>query len=139
MSPRPPCLPPAQRAAFEAVSAALLAHDGRRIVFANDAMQRLLGRCADEILREAGMESLNVFIHADAVHRAVRASELTGCTDATELQKIIAKKDNSRHTYYNHYTGKKWGDSHNYHLVLDSGKLGYSLCAKLIIEAAKGE
>ena len=67
------------------------------------------------------------------------ASELTGCTDATELQKIIAKKDNSRHTYYNHYTGKKWGDSHNYHLVLDSGKLGYSLCAKLIIEAAKGE
>ena len=41
------------------------------------------------------MESLNVFIHADAVHRAVRASELTGCTDATELQKIIAKKDNS--------------------------------------------
>ena len=99
----------------------------------------ILGRCADEILREAGMESLNVFIHADAVHRAVRASELTGCTDATELQKIIAKKDNSRHTYYNHYTGKKWGDSHNYHLVLDSGKLGYSLCAKLIIEAAKGE
>ena len=82
---------------------------------------------------------LNVFIHADAVHRAVRASELTGCTDATELQKIIAKKDNSRHTYYNHYTGKKWGDSHNYHLVLDSGKLGYSLCTKLIIEAAKGE
>ena len=99
----------------------------------------ILGRCADEILREAGMESLNVFIHADAVHRAVRASELTGCTDATELQKIIAKKDNSRHTYYNHYTGKKWGDSHNYHLVLDSGKLGYSLCTKLIIEAAKGE
>ena len=91
----------------------------------------ILGRCADEILREAGMESLNVFIHADAVHRAVRASELTGCTDATELQKIIAKKDNSRHTYYNHYTGKKWGDSHNYHLVLDSGKLGYSLCTKL--------
>ena len=99
----------------------------------------ILGRCADEILREAGMESLNVFIHADAVHRAVRASELTGCTDATELQKIIAKKDNSRHTYYNHYTGKKWGDSHNYHLVLDSGKLGYSLCTKLNIEAAKGE
>lgn len=50
MSQRPPCLPPAQRAAFEAVSAALLAHDGRRIVFANDAMQRLLGCGADELL-----------------------------------------------------------------------------------------
>ena len=117
-------------------------HDVQKAVilhFAKEGPCVILGRCADEILREAGMESLNVFIHADAVHRAVRASELTGCTDATELQKIIAKKDNSRHTYYNHYTGKKWGDSHNYHLVLDSGKLGYSLCAKLIIEAAKGE
>ena len=117
-------------------------HDVQKAVilhFAKEGPCVILGRCADEILREAGMESLNVFIHADAVHRAVRASELTGCTDATELQKIIAKKDNSRHTYYNHYTGKKWGDSHNYHLVLDSGKLGYSLCTKLIIEAAKGE
>ena len=117
-------------------------HDVQQAVilhFAQEGPCVILGRCADEILREAGMESLNVFIHAAAVHRAVRASELTGCTDATELQKIIAKKDNSRHTYYNHYTGKKWGDSHNYHLVLDSGKLGYSLCTKLIIEAAKGE
>ena len=105
-------------------------HDVQKAVilhFAKEGPCVILGRCADEILRDAGMESLNVFIHADAVHRAVRASELTGCTDATELQKIIAKKDNSRHTYYNHYTGKKWGDSHNYHLVLDSGKLGYSL------------
>ena len=99
----------------------------------------ILGRCADEILREAGMDALNVFIHADAVHRAVRVSELTGCTDATELQKMIAKKDNSRHTYYHHYTGKKWGDSHNYQLVLDSGALGYDLCVKLIQEAAKAE
>ena len=59
----------------------------------------ILGRCADEILREAGMESLNVFIHADAVHRAVRASELTGCTDATELQKIIKKTINRNLRY----------------------------------------
>ena len=82
-------------------------HDVQKAVilhFAKEGPCVILGRCADEILREAGMESLNVFIHADAVHRAVRASELTGCTDATELQKIIAKKDNSRHTYYNHYT-----------------------------------
>ena len=99
----------------------------------------ILGRCADEILREAGMESLNVLIHADAVHRAVRASELTGCTDATELQKIITKKDNSRHTYYNNKKGKKWGDSRNYDLVLDSGTLGYDLCIRLITEAARAE
>ena len=62
-------------------------HDVQKAVilhFAKEGPCVILGRCADEILREAGMESLNVFIHADAVHRAVRASELTGCTDATE-------------------------------------------------------
>lgn len=97
----------------------------------------IVGRCADEILREAGIESLNVFIHADAVHRAVYASELTGVTDATELEKILNKVDSGRRIYYTRYTGKKWGDVHNYHLSLDSGMLGYDLCAKFIVEAVK--
>jgi cytidylate kinase len=104
--------------------------------FAKEGPCVILGRCADLILRNAGVECLNVFIYADDVHRAVRASELTGCTNATELQKMLAKKDSSRHTYYSHYTGKRWGDSHNYQLSLDSGALGYDLCVKLIVEAA---
>lgn len=115
-------------------------HDVQQAIilrFAQEGPCVILGRCADEILRNAGIDSLNVFIHADDVHRAVHASELTGSTDATELQKLMAKKDGSRHAYYSHFTGKKWGDSHNYHLTLDSGMLGYDLCAKLIIEAAR--
>ena len=70
-------------------------HDVQKAVilhFAKEGPCVILGRCADEILREAGMESLNVFIHADAVHRAVRVSELTGSKDATELQKIITSR-----------------------------------------------
>ena len=50
---------------------------------------------------------------------------------------MMAKKDSSRHTYYSRYTGKKWGDSKNYHLTLDSGALGYDLCVKLITEVAQ--
>ena len=78
----------------------------------------ILGRCADEL------------------HRGVRVTELTGTKNATEIQKMLAKRDNARHKYYNHYTGQKWGDSHNYDMTLDSGKLGYDLCVKLIVEAA---
>ena len=96
----------------------------------------ILGRCADFYLREAEIPSLDVFIHADDLHRAVRVSELTGCKDASELQKMIRKKDASRHNYYSHYTGQKWGESQNYDLTLDSGRLGYDLCIKLIVEAA---
>ena len=83
------------------------------------------------------MDVLNVFIHADDLHRAVRISEMTGITNATELQKLMAKKDSSRRNYYEHYTHKKWGDSHNYDLTLDSGKLGVDLCVQMIVEAAK--
>jgi cytidylate kinase len=96
----------------------------------------ILGRGADEILRKAGVDSLNVFIHASELHRAVRLQAKTGITDATELQKLMTKHDNNRRTYYTHYTGKEWGDLKNYHLTLDSGILGEDLCVKMIIEAA---
>ena len=115
-------------------------HDVQRVIilrFAQAGPCVILGRCADEILREAGIESINVFIHADDIHRAVRVSELIGSTNATEIQRMMAKKDSSRHTYYSRYTGKKWGDSQNYHLTLDSGALGYDLCVKLITEVAQ--
>ena len=97
----------------------------------------ILGRCADEILRATDIKALNVFVYADELHRAVRVRELTGVTDPAELQKMLAKKDASRRAYYTHYTGKRWGDCHNYDLSLDSGALGVDLCVKLIVDAAR--
>lgn len=115
-------------------------HDVQRAVilkFAQKGPCVILGRCADEILRDSDVDTLNVFIHADDLHRAVRISEQTGITNATELQKMLAKKDASRRNYYTHYTGKKWGDSHNYDLTLDSGKLGDDLCVKIIVDTVR--
>ena len=97
----------------------------------------ILGRCADEVLRSSSIPCLNVFIHASEIHRAERMKAETGITDATELQRLITRKDHLRRNYYNHYTGRQWGDSHNYHLTLDSGVLGDELCARIIIAAAR--
>ena len=97
----------------------------------------ILGRCADVALKEAGIESLDVFIHADDVHRAARVAELTGEKDPGEIKKLMQKKDKSRHNFYTHYAAKHWGDSRNYNLSLDSGTLGDDLCVKLIVEAAR--
>ena len=82
----------------------------------------ILGRCADVILKEAEIDTLDVFIHADELHRGVRVTELTGTKNATEIQKMLTKRDRARHN--------------NYDMTLDSGKLGYDLCVKLIVEAA---
>ena len=93
---------------------------------------------ADEILPLQRIPCLNVFIHAGDIHRAERLRQMTGVADPTELQRMMAKKDSLRRNYYNHYTNRQWGDSHNYHLTLDSGVLGDELCAQMIISAARG-
>ena len=40
-------------------------------------------------------------------------------------------------TITNSSPGKKWGDSHNYSLCLDTGLLGHDTCIQLICEAAR--
>ena len=89
------------------------------------------------ILKSEGIDCLNVFIYGDDVHRAARVGELIGTTDADEIQKAMNRKDENRHYFYSHMTGRKWGDSRNYHLCVDSGLLGYDTCVKLICEAAR--
>jgi cytidylate kinase len=117
-------------------------HDIQRSIilrFARSGPCILLGRCADEILRHTDLETLNVFIHADVLHRAARISKLTGITNPTELKKLLNKRDASRRSFYAHYTGKKWGDCHNYDMMLDSGTLGDELCVQFILEAARAD
>ena len=97
----------------------------------------ILGRCADDILEKAGIPSLNVFLYASDIHRAVRVSELIGSTNPNEIQKKMQRTDSARRAFYEHFTGKRWGDSRNYTLSLDTGVLGYETCIELICEAAK--
>ena len=49
----------------------------------------------------------------------------------------MQKTDAARRNYYEQFTGKKWGDSHNYSLCLDTGLLGHETCIQLICEAAR--
>ena len=71
------------------------------------------------------------------IHRAARVSELIGSTNPTEIQRKMQKTDYARHTYYEQFTGKHWGDARNYTLSLDTGLLGYDTCVQLICEAAR--
>lgn len=97
----------------------------------------ILGRCADDILEKASIPSLNVFLYASDIHRAARVGELIGSTNPTEIQKKMQRTDSARRTYYEQFTGKKWGDSRNYTLSLDTGFLGYDAAVHLVCEAAR--
>ena len=97
----------------------------------------IIGRCADAILEEANVDSLNVFIYANEIHRAVRVSELINSKNASEIQRVMKRTDSARHAYYQNFTGRRWGEVKNYNMSLDSGMLGYDTCVKLICEAAR--
>ena len=96
----------------------------------------IIGRCADVILREEGIDSLNVYIYADPEHGAERVAEYIHSQDHVEIQRAMKKKDRARRAYYEHYTDQEWGDCHNYDLALNSGTLGFDECVRYICEAA---
>jgi len=55
----------------------------------------------------------------------------------SEAKDRIAKKDKKRASYYNYYTGGKWGKADNYNLIVSTSKIGVDGAAKLIYEYAK--
>ncbi len=94
-----------------------------------------VGRCAGSALDSKDV--LSVFIHAGKEYRISRAIEEYGI-DKASAPYIMARFDKKRRSYYSANTGKKWTDRDNYHIILDSGKLGMDACAE-IISAALGK
>lgn len=44
----------------------------------------------------------------------------------------LKDKDKRRAAYHRFYTNMKWGHAQNYHICLDSGKLGIDTCVKIL-------
>ena len=89
-----------------------------------------VGRCADYVLRERD-DVINIFVVAPESSRIKR---IQGYDDLNPEQAAnkMRQVDRMRSSYYNYYTEKKWGDSGNYHLCLDSGRLGVEGSVQLI-------
>lgn len=92
----------------------------------------IVGRCADYILADND-EVLKVFIHADDSFRAERIVKLYG-ESAEKPEKRLKDKDKRRSAYYKYYTETEWGVASNYHIALDSGKLGIEKCVKILAD-----
>ena len=97
----------------------------------------IVGRCADVILKEAGYDTLDVFLYADEGARFKRAAELIGTDNPVAVHKTIKSMDKARHSYYEYYTDQQWGDPKNFDLVLNTGTLSKDTCADLICMAAE--
>ena len=92
----------------------------------------ILGRCADYAL-EDDPDVINVFIHADKETRIKRAVKYYNVEEG-KAEDVINKTDKQRASYYNFYSGKKWGNTGSYDLSVNSGFIGIDNTVKTIID-----
>ena len=95
----------------------------------------MIGRCADYVLRDVP-ERLAVFVYADLEDRKNRVALRHGITEGQAVD-FINKTDRRRASYYNFYTGGKWGKYDNYHIAINSSVLGMEGTARLIADMAR--
>lgn len=81
----------------------------------------IVGRCSDYILRD--LKPFRVFVYADMPSKMERCRlkgpEREKLSDR-ELKKQIMEIDKQRASYYDFYTGQKWGDRVNYDLCVNT-------------------
>ena len=94
-----------------------------------------VGRTADYVLREYE-NVVNVFITADMEDRVRAVSGRRGITPEA-ARKYIENHEDERASYYNYYTGKKWGHSESYDLCVNSSHLGLEETERFIAEFIK--
>lgn len=96
----------------------------------------IIGRCADYVLRNEE-NLLRIFIYGDLDHRQVRIAERHPELKSSQIIDVINKTDKRRSSYYNFYTGNKWGKYDNYDIAINSSTLGIEGAAELICSCVK--
>lgn len=102
---------------------------------ANEGEAIFIGRCADFVLREYP-NVIKLFIYAPLEARIEHVMELHN-VNADKAKDMIIKTDKRRANYYNYYTGQKWGKLENFHIAVDSSKLGFEKTADMLFHFVK--
>ena len=96
----------------------------------------IIGRCADYVLRDEP-NLFRIFIYGDLDHRKERVALRHPEIKSTQVIDVINKTDKRRSSYYNFYTGKKWGKYDNYDIAVNSSTFGIDETARIIAAAVQ--
>lgn len=96
----------------------------------------IIGRCADYVLRDEP-SLFRIFIYGDLDHRKERVKERHPELKSSQIIDVINKTDKRRASYYNFYTGNKWGKYDNYDMAINSSTFGVEETAELIAASVK--
>lgn len=82
----------------------------------------VVGRCSETVLKEfKGL--ISIFILGDMECKIKRIRNVRDVSKQ-EAVMIIRRHDKKRKAYHNYYCQRKWGDSRNYDISVNSSKLG---------------
>ena len=104
--------------------------------YANEGSAVIIGRCADYVLKDE-KNVLRLFIYGDLEHRKARIRERHPELKSSQIVDVINKTDKRRASYYNFYTGNKWGKYDNYDMAINSSTLGIEATAEIIAAIAR--
>ena len=96
----------------------------------------IIGRCSDYVLRDEE-NILRLFIYSDLDHRQERVALRHPEIKKSQIIDVINKTDKRRSTYYNFYTGNKWGKYDNYDIAINSSTFGIEGTAEVLATLAK--
>lgn len=123
--------PPAEReeAALVKVTEAVVAD------LAGEGRVVLVGRAAPAVLGRKD-EAIHVRVVAPRADR-VRAVMARRAVGAEEAQRLMEETDQHRARYHREYYGRDWADPTHFHLVLNTGLLGYEGAGDVVVDRAR--
>lgn len=91
----------------------------------------VVGRCSETVLKD-NPALISLFILGDKHVKTERIMKLYDKSEKEALD-LIHEHDKYRKEYHNsHFPGKKWGDSRNYEICINSSKLGIDETVKFL-------
>ena len=82
----------------------------------------IVGRCSETKLREFPA-LISIFVLGRKEEKIKNVMKTLDLDEESEKQ-LMQREDWKKKTYHNYYCKGKWGDSRNYDLTIDSGRLG---------------
>lgn len=92
----------------------------------------VVGRCSETILKECS-SLISIFVLGDMDKKIERIMRLYQLSKEQAVRKI-REKDMKRKRYHNGHCDRKWGDSRNYDICINSSKLGIDETVALLTE-----
>lgn len=95
----------------------------------------IVGRCADFVLGDSP-NVVRIFCYTDeqsAVSRSINEYGLDSSKALAEVRRV----NRARATHYEYYTGRRWGDPHNYDITINTAKISLDTACDIIMKIKK--